>query len=143
MEERVFLLPDLGEGLEDAEIVEWRVAVGDVVTLDQPLVEVETAKANVEIPSPWGGTVVALHGEPGDRVPVGSPLVTVDVADTPVSPTLDARVAAAPDRPLVGYGAATPSGDAPRALAAPPVRKRARDLGIDLTRVHGSGAAAS
>jgi 2-oxoisovalerate dehydrogenase E2 component (dihydrolipoyl transacylase) len=140
MSERELLLPDLGEGLEDAEIVEWLVAVGESVALDQPLVEVETAKANVEIPCPWAGTIVALHGAPGERVPVGSPLATIDVI-------ADAFVdrAAAPARPLVGYGVsaprdAAPTVAAPRALAAPPVRKRARDLGVDLTRVRGTGA---
>ena len=73
-----FLLPDLGEGLTEAEIVTWHVQAGDTVTVDQPIVEVETAKAVVEVPVPFAGRVTALHGQPGDVVAVGEPLVTVD-----------------------------------------------------------------
>src|SRR5580693_1027699 len=76
-----FLLPDLGEGLTEAEIVTWHVQAGDTVTVDQPIVEVETAKAVVEVPVPFAGRVAALHGQPGDVVAVGAPLVTVDTAD--------------------------------------------------------------
>src|SRR2546421_7558534 len=75
-----FLLPDLGEGLTEAEIVTWRVQTGDTVAVDQPIVEVETAKAMVEVPVPFAGRVTALHGQPGDVVAVGAPLVTVDTA---------------------------------------------------------------
>jgi len=78
---REFLLPDLGEGLEDAEVVAWKVAEGDRVELNQVLVEVNTAKALVEIPSPWEGVVRTLHAADGDVVEVGKPLVTIDVAD--------------------------------------------------------------
>lgn len=77
MSERVFLLPDLGEGLSEAEIVEWRVAVGDTVTVDQAVVEVETAKAVVDVPCPYAGRVVALHGTAGEVRPVGQPLITI------------------------------------------------------------------
>ncbi|PZG21414.1 branched-chain alpha-keto acid dehydrogenase subunit E2 [Micromonospora craterilacus] len=77
MSERVFLLPDLGEGLTEAEIVQWRVAVGDIVTVDQTVVEVETAKAVVDVPCPYAGRVVALHGAEGEARPVGQPLITV------------------------------------------------------------------
>lgn len=73
-----FLLPDLGEGLTDAEILSWLVAVGDTVSIDQPVVEVETAKASVEVPIPFAGRVSALFGEPGQRIPVGSPLIAVE-----------------------------------------------------------------
>ncbi|MGH3121058.1 MAG: biotin/lipoyl-containing protein, partial [Streptosporangiaceae bacterium] len=69
-----FLLPDLGEGLTEAEIVTWRVQAGDVVTVDQTVVEVETAKAVVEVPVPFAGRVTALHGQPGDVLAVGAPL---------------------------------------------------------------------
>ena len=75
-----FLLPDLGEGLTEAEIVTWHVQTGDTVAVDQPIVEVETAKAMVEVPVPFAGRVTALHGQPGDVVAVGEPLVTVDTA---------------------------------------------------------------
>jgi len=79
LSERTFLLPDVGEGLVEAEIVTWKVSVGDVVTLNQPLVDIETAKATVELPSPFAGTVVALHGNVGDVMEVGKPLVVFDV----------------------------------------------------------------
>ncbi|KKK05923.1 dihydrolipoamide acetyltransferase family protein [Micromonospora sp. HK10] len=78
---RDFLLPDLGEGLSEAEIVEWRVAVGDVVTVDQSVVEVETAKAVVDVPCPYAGRVVALHGAAGEVRPVGQPLITIAPLD--------------------------------------------------------------
>ena len=73
-----FLLPDLGEGLTEAEIVTWHVQAGDTVTVDQTVVEVETAKAVVEVPVPFAGRVTALHGEPGDVLAVGAPLITVE-----------------------------------------------------------------
>src|SRR5262249_52821650 len=74
-----FRLPDLGEGLTEAEIVRWLVQVGDVVAVDQPVVEVETAKAMVEVPCPYGGVVTARFGEEGAELPVGAPLLTVAV----------------------------------------------------------------
>lgn len=74
-----FKLPDLGEGLTEAEIVRWLVAVGDVVAVDEPVVEVETAKAMVEVPCPYGGVVTARFGEEGTELPVGAPLLTVAV----------------------------------------------------------------
>ncbi len=80
MAEYVFRLPDLAEGLEDAEIVEWRVGEGDRVELNQLIGEVQTSKAAVEIPSPRAGVVVKLHAAPGDLVRVGEPLVTFEVA---------------------------------------------------------------
>ena len=107
MTQHEFRLPDLGEGLESADIVTWLVAVGDRVEVDQPLLEVETAKANVELPSPLAGVVVTLHGDVGATVAVGAPLVTiaVDADDATVDAASDARPAAGePERPLVGYG---------------------------------------
>lgn len=115
MPERVFALPDLGEGLEEAEISAWLVKEGDRVALNQPLVEVETAKATVEIPSPFAGAVTKLHAAVGDTLKVGVPLVTFEVAE-----------------------AAAPEGAAPVA-ASPAVRKLAKDLGVDLAGVAGSG----
>src|SRR5439155_19083123 len=76
---REFLLPDLGEGLEDAEVVSWRVAEGDHVELNQTLVEVNTAKALVEIPAPWEGVVERLHAAEGDVIEVGQPLVSIRI----------------------------------------------------------------
>ena len=74
---QVFVLPDLGEGLTEAEVVRWLVAVGDEVVVDQPVVEVETAKSIVEVPSPYAGVVATLHGAPGEAVAVGAPLITI------------------------------------------------------------------
>ncbi len=90
MPEYVFRLPDLAEGLEDAEIVEWRVKEGDRVVVDQLIGEVQTSKAAVEIPSPRRGTVLKLHAQPGDLVRVGEPLVTFEVAED--SPGVVGRV---------------------------------------------------
>ncbi|WP_461172245.1 2-oxo acid dehydrogenase subunit E2 [Arthrobacter sp. Z1-9] len=80
-ETRVFLLPDLGEGLTEAELVSWHVSVGDSISVDQPIAEVETAKSTVEVPSPYAGIVAELHGQPGETLDVGKPLISV----TPVS----------------------------------------------------------
>ncbi|MYW49555.1 biotin/lipoyl-containing protein, partial [Streptomyces sp. SID161] len=92
-----FKLPDLGEGLTEAEIVRWLVEVGDVVTVDQPVVEVETAKAMVEVPCPYGGVVTARFGDEGTELPVGAPLLTVAVGGAAAEPEGSGNV-------LVGYG---------------------------------------
>src|SRR4051794_30609928 len=98
-----FKLPDLGEGLTEGEILKWFVAPGDEVKLNQPIVEVETAKAAVEIPSPYAGTVTALHHGEGDTVDVGSPIITFDVdptgaaTDDGVAAPAQTKVAAAAD----------------------------------------------
>jgi 2-oxoisovalerate dehydrogenase E2 component (dihydrolipoyl transacylase) len=76
-ETRVFLLPDLGEGLTEAELVSWHVSVGDTISVDQPIAEVETAKSTVEVPSPYAGIVAELHGQPGETLDVGKPLISV------------------------------------------------------------------
>ncbi|MFI7014493.1 dihydrolipoamide acetyltransferase family protein [Streptomyces sp. NPDC050164] len=101
-----FKLPDLGEGLTEAEIVRWLVEVGDVVAVDQPVVEVETAKAMVEVPCPYGGVVTARFGEEGTELPVGAPLITVAVGERPASVPGDAGAASAEasGNVLVGYG---------------------------------------
>ncbi|WP_099908018.1 dihydrolipoamide acetyltransferase family protein [Streptomyces sp. TLI_171] len=121
---REFTLPDLGEGLTGAEVVRWMVEVGEVIAVDQPVVEVETAKAVVEVPCPYGGVVTARFGEVGQEVPVGAPLVTVAVAPAPGD-----EPAPAVERPLVGYGVAEsrragrrrvlPGGAAPVPVAVP------------------------
>ena len=98
---REFALPDLGEGLTESEIVTWHVAVGDTVALNQVIADVETAKATVELPSPFAGTITALHAEPGRTVAVGAPLLSIDVQDAADdAPTLET-----PEPTLVGYGA--------------------------------------
>ena len=77
-----FKLPDLGEGLPEAEVVSWHAQEGQHIELDQPLLSVETAKAVVEVPSPYTGTIVRLHAQPGDTVQTGKPLVDFDLPDT-------------------------------------------------------------
>jgi pyruvate dehydrogenase E2 component (dihydrolipoamide acetyltransferase) len=117
MSSRVFLLPDLGEGLTEAEIVAWRVAVGDVIEVDQSVVEVETAKAVVEVPCPFAGRVVELHGEPGESRPVGQPLVTVE----PVAEAVyreEERAGSGSGNVLVGYGTGHGAGARRRRRAA-------------------------
>jgi pyruvate dehydrogenase E2 component (dihydrolipoamide acetyltransferase) len=102
-----FLLPDLGEGLEEAQVVQWLVQVGDTVALNQPICQVETAKALVDIPSPFAGTVTALHAQPGDTVPVGTPLLTI--ADAAASGRNGAAEDAGHGPVLVGYGTEGPA----------------------------------
>jgi len=105
-----FLLPDLGEGLEEAQLVRWLVRVGDPVRLNQPLCQVETAKAMVEVPSPYAGVVEALHGQPGDTIPVGAPLVTIatepraSAVQTEGAEADSSAPAAGSGAVLVGYG---------------------------------------
>ncbi len=175
MSERTFLLPDVGEGLVEAEIVAWKVRVGDVVVLNQPLVDIETAKATVELPSPYAGTVVALHGNVGDVMEVGKPLIVFEVggdigpAESAVGAEGSGPVAEGVGRTavLVGYGVAdeeavatrrhrrtagdssapTPVGApavatpglAPR--STPPVRLYAKQHGVDLATLAGTGRA--
>jgi 2-oxoisovalerate dehydrogenase E2 component (dihydrolipoyl transacylase) len=105
-----FKLPDVGEGLTEGEILQWLVAVGDTVTVNQPLCEVETAKAAVELPSPFAGTVTALLHEAGDTVDVGTPIITIDVGgDAAPAPTEGGGGAA--DEPAAGLiGGAAPGG---------------------------------
>jgi 2-oxoisovalerate dehydrogenase E2 component (dihydrolipoyl transacylase) len=186
-----FLLPDLGEGLEEAEIITWHVQVGDHVDVDQPIVEVETAKAAVEVPVPFAGAVAKIHAAPGAVVAVGQPLITIAADDpatgfrepgavTPQVATADAGAGETSGNVLIGYGTAAPSrGSAraarrsrraarpvpaaaasvlapsrhgpeassepapsrhgPVAVISPLVRKIARDAGLDLTGVTGTG----
>ncbi|WP_299560304.1 dihydrolipoamide acetyltransferase family protein [uncultured Mycolicibacterium sp.] len=138
---RDFLVPDLGEGLTDATIVEWAVAVGDEVALNQTLCTVETNKAQVEIPSPVAGRIVELGGAAGDTLPVGAVLARIRT-DAP-APQPDGRHPV-----LVGYGAdagmdtsrRTPAGEPPgRPRAKPPVRRLAAEIGVDLAAVTGTG----
>jgi len=207
---REFKLPDVGEGLTEADIVSWHVKPGDTVEVNQVIVEIETAKAVVELPSPYEGTVTALLVSEGDTVDVGIPIITVDVggtdgaaskanAEPAAKPAAAAEpadeqptseepaaaeqpAAAEPEQPtrqpvLVGYGVkpgsttrrprkkpptrpgsypSTPAGPlggpagppappaaagggTPRALAKPPVRRLARDLGVDLSGLTGTG----
>ncbi|MEQ0562052.1 dihydrolipoamide acetyltransferase family protein [Amycolatopsis sp. NEAU-NG30] len=141
-----FLLPDLGEGLTEAAIVDWRVKVGDTVEVDQVVVEVETAKAAVEVPVPFAGVVAALHGEPGQLLPVGAPLLTVGGFAEPGVTTSSGS-----GNVLIGYGTAPatrrkrvrrPAPSRPKqapGVISPFVRKLAADNGIDLAKVTGTG----
>jgi len=163
----VFKLPDVGEGTAEAELVGWQVKVGDAVAEDQLLAEVMTDKATVELTSPVSGTVAALHGEPGQQIAVGGPLVSFNVegkgnqasapaaAATPTptpTPTPKAEAAPAPVTKAVAPAPAkapakavaeafTTRAAGQRPLASPAVRNRARDLGIELQFVPGSGPA--
>ncbi|MFJ8813256.1 dihydrolipoamide acetyltransferase family protein [Amycolatopsis thermoflava] len=179
-EYKQFLLADTAEGLTEAEILNVRVQPGDEVTVNQIVVEVETAKAAVELPIPWAGVITEVLAEPGATVEVGAPLLTVDVdpAGSSAAPAQAVNGSSAPApaaaeeemKPLVGYGSKTtearrrprraaPSAAPPAAppaapdapapapaaarggyvpLAKPPVRKLAKDLGVDLSTLTGS-----
>ncbi|MBQ0851099.1 2-oxo acid dehydrogenase subunit E2 [Streptomyces sp. BH-SS-21] len=170
-----FCLPDVGEGLTEADILQWTVALGDTVEVNQIIVEIETAKAAVELPSPYAGTVAALHAAEGDTVPVGAPLITIAVGGPgePVEPDAVAGPAGSDQgdaggrtallvgygprdagtarrrtaRPAASTGAASAStgtvsastGTVSRPSAKPPVRKLAKDLGVDLRTVLPTG----
>jgi pyruvate dehydrogenase E2 component (dihydrolipoamide acetyltransferase) len=159
MSTQTFLLPDVGEGLTEAEIVSWRVAPGDTVAVNDVLVEIETAKSLVELPSPFEGTVGELLAAEGDTVDVGAPIITI--ADAAAAGSAESSAAApaavpAPSDPggavLVGYGtgghvqsrrrrpAERPVAASVGVIAKPPIRKLARDLGVDLAAVTPSGA---
>lgn len=192
-EMQVFLLPDLGEGLTEAELVNWLVAVGDEIRVDQPIAEVETAKSMVEVPSPYAGIVAVLHGEAGQTLDVGKPLISVAPVGASVSAEpepVEEEVSKAPavaaaaetyrteekagsGNVLIGYGTSG-GGEARRtrprkvsagsavavtsepdfaelslsrtripgklsAVISPLVRKMARDHGVSLDAVPGSG----
>ncbi|WP_214109946.1 dihydrolipoamide acetyltransferase family protein [Acrocarpospora catenulata] len=171
---REFKLPDVGEGLTEAEIVKWHVAAGDAVKVNQIIVEIETAKAVVELPCPFEGTVASLLATEGDTVDVGSPIIAVETVADGDAPTpaetqglvedLVPQVPAPEPEPareerqpvLVGYGVklgatkrrprkspapppAARNGTGTAVLAKPPVRKLAKDLGVDLGTLHGTG----
>jgi len=126
----VFKLPDVGEGVAEAEIAQWHVAAGDRIEEEQPLVDVTTDKAIVEIPAPASGTVLSIHGAVGEKIAVGSELVVIEtqVETLPVAePHPNVASTSAPAMPRV------------QALASPAVRQRARQLGIELPGVQGSG----
>ncbi len=160
----VFKMPDLGEGTVEAEVVAWHAKVGDFVEEDQVIAEVMTEKAAVEVPSPVTGRVVSLTGAPGDMVPVGAELIVfdIDAGDDELAEPAPAAAAPAPGdaRASVaspaGAGSAPTAGNTPptsgsprssqgetkrqgRVMASPATRRRAREAGIDLAAVEGSG----
>src|ERR1700682_2751520 len=130
-----FRLPDLGEGLAEAEIVEWHVKVGDHVRVDQPMVSVETAKAVVEVPAPFSGVVTALRGAPGDIVPTGAPLIEFD------SGTVVGSMSATSEEEFVVLGLVGGARihNSQSARAVPAARALARGLGVDLATIQGGG----
>jgi 2-oxoisovalerate dehydrogenase E2 component (dihydrolipoyl transacylase) len=128
MGERVFALPDLGEGLDEAVVNEWLAAEGDEVELNQPIAELETAKAVVELPSPYSGRIVRLHAPPGSAIAVGAPLVTFEVAD-----------ADATEEPGEAGPEGAEPGEAAPVAATPAVRALAKRLGVDLSSVRPTG----
>lgn len=157
MGKQEFKLPDIGEGVVEGEVVQWHVAAGDTVTEDDPIVDVMTDKATVTIPSPVTGVVTSLSGNVGDMVAVGSTLVEFDSdADAaPASkPEAEPEAASSPTPPPAPEPAADPT-PAPAAakpapalaaasskvLASPAIRRRAREAGVDLSQVRGSGPA--
>ena len=158
-----FNLPDLGEGLAEAEIVRWHVKAGDTVKVDQPMVAVETAKAVVEVPSPYSGVVTKLHGNPGEVVATGAPLVEFELQGAGTSARAaerEAPAAAKKSDPRAADDSGTVVGSMPtsddelvetavagsdiaspreRVRAAPAVRALAKRLGVDLAAVRGTG----
>lgn len=148
MSRYVFKMPDLGEGTVTAEVVEWKVKVGDQVQEDQVIAEVMTDKAAVEIPSPVTGRVVSLTGQPGEMVAVGSELIAFDTSDAapaeaPAAPAQAAAPAAPPAAAPKAQAAAAsaPAANAPatRVMASPATRRKAHVAGVDLASVAGSG----
>jgi pyruvate dehydrogenase E2 component (dihydrolipoamide acetyltransferase) len=137
-----FKLPDVGEGLTEATIIQWLVTEGQVVEVDTPLVEIETEKVTVELPSPFAGTILALHGGVDDVIAVGATLVSIETDSDPLPQTTGGVVNESDTPPLlVGYGAPISTRPEPRTSvrATPPTRKLARDLGIDLHGVTPTG----
>ena len=133
-----FVLPDLGEGLQEAELVAWHVAEGDHVVADQPLVSVETEKAVVEVPSPQSGRIARLRAQPGERVKVGAALVEFDEGPRADTGTVVGELAAA-TAPAPRAAEPASAGGAAAVRATPAVRALATRLGVDLKIVAASG----
>lgn len=137
----VFLLPDVGEGLTEAEILRWFVQPGDVVTVNQTIVEIETAKASVELPCPFAGTIHDIHVSEGELVAVGTPIITIAVSDAterePVLVGYGAMEDGRRRKKSAGTSSKTPASD--RVRAKPLVRKLARDRDVNLHEVVGTG----
>ena len=155
----VFKLPDLGEGLSEAEILLWHIKVGDHIEVDAPMLSVETAKAVVEVPSPISGTITALHAQPGDRIEIGAPLIEFAADATVEQPAATAEqpaaraalsAAAVDSGTVVGHMPGLSDADAaaldaanavtePRVRAVPAARALARSLGVELATLNGTG----
>ena len=157
MGKQVFKLPDIGEGVVEGEVVQWHVAAGDAVTEDDPIVDVMTDKATVTIPSPVTGVVTSLSGDVGDMVAVGSTLVEFDsdadaapasepeaepeAESAPTPPPAPEPAADPTPAPAAAKPAPAPAAASSKILASPAIRRRAREAGVDLSQVRGSGPA--
>lgn len=146
--ECTFSMPDIGEGLVSAEIIEWLVKVGDVVEADQPALVIETVKSTVELPMPFGGTVLELYGQARDVIPVGAPLITlltrehVPAGADNVTHLVGRRhnpAGQASGAPAQQLRRLPPKSTAMRVVAAPAVRRLARDLAVELDKIVGTG----
>jgi 2-oxoisovalerate dehydrogenase E2 component (dihydrolipoyl transacylase) len=135
----VMKLPDLGEGTVSAEVMAWKVSVGDLVAEDQPLAEMATDKAVVEVPSPVSGRVLSITGKPGDTIAVGAELVVFETEVAAAPARSPAVVAAGPPPGTAGHSSGDPPGTGGRVRASPATRRRAREAGVDLASVAGSG----
>jgi len=151
----VFDLPEVGEGVIEAEVVSWNVRVGDRVEVDQPLCEITTDKAQLEISSPKAGTILKLHGEPGDIIKVHTPLVEIDESGAPATngagkmvPAPQAATPAPAPAPAPAHTAAAPTAAAGpvsnpdtrgATKATPAVRRHAREMDVDIHQVPGTG----
>jgi 2-oxoisovalerate dehydrogenase E2 component (dihydrolipoyl transacylase) len=136
---KIFKLPDLGEGLQEAEIVKWHVKVGDEIQADQPMVSVETAKAVVDIPAPYPGKIAKLYGNPGDIAHLGAPLVAFEGESTAADAgTVVGKVEVG--QKIVSDAPAAPAPVTGGIKATPAVRALARKLNVDLTMVTPTGA---
>jgi pyruvate dehydrogenase E2 component (dihydrolipoamide acetyltransferase) len=141
----VFKLPDLGEGLSEAEILRWHVKVGDHIDVDAPMLSVETAKAVVEVPSPVSGTITALHAQPGDRIEIGAPLIEFEVEGGGTAAADDSGTVVGHMPGLSDDDAAAAALEAanavtgPRVRAVPAARALARSLGVEVGSLTGTG----
>ncbi|MEK6608208.1 MAG: dihydrolipoamide acetyltransferase family protein [Myxococcota bacterium] len=136
-----FKLPDIGEGVVEGEVVRWLVKEGDAIAEDQPMVEVMTDKATVEIPSPKAGRVARLMFDVGAKAPVGATLIVIETADggSAAKPGASARAAPAPTPSALPTATPSPRPEAGKALATPAIRQYAREKGVDLSTVTPTG----
>jgi len=148
MSRQVFKLPDLGEGTVSAEIVAWHVKPGDLLKEDQPLVEMSTDKAVVEIPAPFSGRVLTITGKPGDVIAVGAELATFETGAAAQAPVAATPAASTPSAAPAAPAALSPAATAPSVASAaargpvrasPATRRRAQEAGVDLATVAGTG----
>lgn len=142
---RFFKLPDLGEGLQEAEIVEWHVQAGDTVKVDQLMVSVETAKAIVEVPSPQAGTITHCFGEVGDLLHIGEPVVEFETSGeaedsgTVVGEIETAKEASTEDHFIIGAAPSSRQARQQQTLVTPAIRQLAKRLNVDVENLRGSG----